>query len=333
MGEDGRVTHVPALLTAGPLEPARVWRADRRERQARPLRIALITDGGSRIAAGALAGAGLAVTGLLGPDALESLAWAAEEQLPGAYADLAALLADEVDAVALDVPPPRSDALLRAAARAGLEVLLTLPRTADAGALVEVLATLDDGDLGHAVAVTGRADPAYDRVTALLPRLGPVSQVTVAPWPAGGPPRTELVDLVRRWCGDVVAVCADPDAMPAESLGDESPVTLALLTERGATVLASERFGARQAACAITLIGADGRIVLHESTLLAALGQRPLHGEQVGRADPAAALRLAAGGLADGDTRAATLRDLLVAARVLAAVETSRTDGGWVELG
>lgn len=324
------VTEVPILVTARPLMPVLAARAEQRATGRTGRRVALVTDGGSRVPATALAAAGLQVTGLLGPDALESLAWAAEEGLPRAYADLAALLADDVDAVAVDVPPPRSDALLDACVRAGLGVLLTVPRTTDPTRVIAVVVAAEDADLPHAVAVTGRADPAYDDVAALLADAEPLQQVTAAGWPAGGPPRAELVDLVRRWCGEIVAVCADPAAMPAPALAEDLPVTVALLTEAGTTVLAAERFGARQSGCTLTLVGPGTRIVLAGTTLHTEGGSRPVQ-----RADPAGGVRLAARGLqrrTAGAAGAADLHDLAVAGRVLAAVEESRTEGGWVEL-
>lgn len=326
-GETGRVTRVPALVTAQPLAAALARRAQRRTEGDPGGRVALVTDGGSRVPAAALAAAGLEVAGLLGPDALESLAWAAEEGLPRAYADLPALLADDIDLVALDVPPPRSDTLLDAAVRAGLGVLVTVPRTEDPDRVVRALVDAEEADLPHTVAFTGRADPAYAAVAELLAGLGPMRQLTAAGWPAGGPPRAELVDLVRRWCGDVLAVCADPAAMPAPALG-EDPVTLALLTETGTTVLVAERFGARQASCLLTLAGDGARLVLDGATLRTPDGLL-----EVGRADPASAVRLAARGLRTRHNGAASLHDLAVAGRVLAAVELSRQEGGWVELG
>lgn len=321
------MTLVPALVTAQPLAAALARREERRGTTAPGRGVALVTDGGSRVPAAALAAAALQVTGLLGPDVLESLAWAAEEGLPRAYADLPALLADDIDAVAIDVPPPRSDLLLDAAVRAGLGVLLTVPHTSDPDRLLRVLMAAEEADLPHAVAMTGRADAAFAAVSEQLPALGPLRQLTAAGWPAGKPPRAELVDVVRRWCGDVLAVCADPSAMPAPALGDE-PVSLALLTESGATVLASERFGARQVGCLLTLVGERGRLVLSGTSLRTPAGLLTVE-----RADPAAGVRLAAGGLLRREaTGCADLRDLAVASRVLAAVEQSRTEGGWVEL-
>jgi len=214
--------------------------------------------------------------------------------------------------------------------RAGLGVLLTVPRTADPDRLVRVAGAAEEADLPHAVAFTGRGDEGYAALeqTAAAADSAPWRQVTVAGWPAGGPPRAELVDLVRRVAGDVVAVCAEPGAMPAPSLGEELPVTLALLTERGTTVLASERFAARQAASTLTLVGPELRCVLQGDALR-------VDGEvrEVRRGDAAAAVALAAGALSRADPSVADLHDLAVATRVLAAVEESRREGGWVELG
>lgn len=330
---------LPALITARPLADVLQRRAERVGGCAGRT-VALVTDGGARLAAPALADAGLQVTGLLGPDALESLAWAAAEGLPRAYADLAAVLADDVDVVAVDVPAPRSDVLLDAAVRAGLGVLLTVPRTADAERLVRVAVLAEDADLPHVVAMAWRADEALSALVSLADDgpLPPWRQVTVAGWPAGGPPRAELVDLVRRLAGEVVAVCADPAAMPAAALGEDLPVTLALLCERGTTVLVAERFGARQAASTVTLVGPAGRAVAQQDRLRLAL--EPGGGREAvtvdrgaARSTPSGSLRLAASALRGSGVVAASLHDLAAAARVLTAVEASRTDGGWVELG
>lgn len=58
-------------------------------------------------------------------------------------------------------------------------------------------------------------------------------------WPPGARAAAELVDLVRSWCGPVVAVAAHPDALPAGRLPDGGDVSWALLTDSGATVLVS----------------------------------------------------------------------------------------------
>lgn len=318
---------VPALVLARPILDALAWRAARRDEA--PRRVALVTDGGSRMPTGALQSAGFTVAGLLGPDALESIAWAAEVGIGRAYADLAALLSDEIDAVAIDLPAPRCDVLLAAAAKADLHVLLISPRLGDLTVAGDAVLSLEESDLHHAVAFLGRADPGYVELGKALRQLGPATQLTARGWPAGGPPRAELVDLVRRWCGEIVAVCADPQAMPAASLGEDDPITLALLTETGATVLASERFAARQFDVLLTAITANGRAVLN-GTSLTVTGEPT---RTVGRAAAVDAVSFAARSLLGPDSvAAATVSDLLAAWRVLAAIEVSRVDGGWVEL-
>ena len=319
---------VPSLVVARPILDAIAWRAARRDQA--PERIALVTDGGSRMPTGALQAAGFTVAGLLGPDALESIAWAAEVGIGRAYADLSALLSDEIDAIAIDLPAPRCDVLLSAAAKADLHVLLVSPRLGDLAVAGEAVLSLEESDLHHAVAFLGRADPAYVELGQALRRLGPATQLTARGWPAGGPPRAELVDLVRRWCGEIVAVCADPAAMPAASLGDEDPITLALLTESGATVLASERFAARQFDVLLTAVTAAGRAVL-TGTSLSVAGEPS---RVVARAAAVDAVSFAARALLGTQSQpgAATVSDLVSAWRVLAAIELSRADGGWVEL-
>lgn len=320
---------VPSLVVARPILEAISWRAARRDEA--PQRIALVTDGGSRMPTGALSAAGFTVAGLLGPDALESIAWAAEVGVGRAYADLSALLSDEIDAVAIDLPAPRCDVLISAAAKADLHVLLVSPRLGDLTVAGGAVLSLEESDLHHAVAFLGRADPGYGELGGALRELGPVTQLTARSWPAGGPPRAELVDLVRRWCGEVVAVCADPAAMPAAALGADDPITLALLTESGATVLASERFAARQFDVLLTAVTAAGRAVLTGTSLTVAGAPT----RTVARASAVDAVTYAAGALLRPSDRpaAGTLSDLLAAARVLTAVEASRVDGGWVELG
>jgi len=100
-------------------------------------------------------------------------------------------------------------------------------------------------------------------------------------------------------------------------------------------VLAAERFGARQAGCQLTVVGSRGRLALTGSLLRLALAGDPVRDIEVARADAAAGVRLAGRRLAaapDG-AGAAGIGDLVVAGRVLAAVERSRSQGGWVELG
>ncbi|HMA46391.1 MAG TPA: Gfo/Idh/MocA family oxidoreductase [Frankiaceae bacterium] len=331
---------LPELVAPGDRDGARDWRSRQWGRRARrpglPLATAVVTDGADARAAPLLRRAGADVVGLLGPDPLESLAWAAEAGAARAYADLGALLSDRVEAVCVDLAPPASDVVARQAAGAGLHVLLARPRTAGAEALREVVTAAVETDVAHAVAFEGRAWPAVAHAGRTAAALGRLRQVTLLDMPAGETGRAEVVDLVLRWCGDVLAVCADPAAMPAPALAPGAPVTFALLTASGATVLVVERDGRRLRDSRICLSGAGGRVAVRRDLVCVqdAGGRReepsprprpallPAAHDLVRRACPAGA----------GAARGATLADLLAAVRVLEAAEVSAATGGWVEL-
>jgi len=339
------MTTVPELV--GPRDPmvAQAWREQRRaaRRRAAPARLpvaaALVTDGAQQSTARVLRDAGLDVVGLLAPEPLESLAWAAEAAAPRAYVDLGALLSDEIEAVCLDLAPPASDLVAQRAAEAGLHVLMVRAVTDDPAALRAVAEVAEDADLAHVVAFDDRAWPAAGHVEASLPTLGRLTQMTVVGAPAGPQGRAEILDLAVRWCGDVLAVCADPDVMPARRLTATAPVTLALLTASGATVLVHERMGGRLAEATFTLCGEQGRIVVegHRVRLADQDGVRTVwmpapdsdHPGLVGAAgDLARAVEL-------GDSarvRGATVHDLLTVTRLRDAARRSRDGGGWVEL-
>jgi predicted dehydrogenase len=337
------VVTVPELVAPGDLADAVAWRERRRyARRASPglpLTIALATDGADATTAAVLREAGVEVVGLLAPDPLESLAWAAEADAPRAYAEFSALLSDQVEALCVELDPPASYIVARLASEAGLHVLLARPRTADTDAMQAVAEAAEEADLAHVVALESRAWPAAWHAQANAPSLGGLRQVTVLGAPGGERGRTEVVDLAARWAGDVVAVCADRAAMPAEQLAPQAPVTLALLTATGTTVLVNEAPGGRLDTAAITLVGSRARVVvaggtvrrqgpegLREWSLSLPSGRRP------GLAEAAYDLLRAAELDEVGLARGATFHDLLAAAKVMEAAEESEAEGGWVEL-
>lgn len=315
---------------------------------------AVVTDGADRDIVRVLRAAGADVVGLLGPDPFDSLAWAAADDVARCYADLGDLLRERTDAVCIADAGRAAVHVTRAALRAGRHVLLAHPVAVDR----ELLEVADDGMLLTAVALRTRAWPGAAAVVAHLPDLAQIRQVTVLGWPRGE--RLELVDVLRRWCGDVAAVCASAAAMPARDLAG-SPVTLALLMTNGATVLVAEHESHSNdpARAVITLIGTAGRILMSEGRLLhqAAGGgapspEGPLPSAGHPLAEAAAALLrvlrdepVGTGPLWPRDrtpgTRArnsndsppaASLRDVLIAEQVLVAAEASSAAGGWEEL-
>nr|MDT0664000.1 Gfo/Idh/MocA family oxidoreductase [Micromonospora sp. DSM 115978] len=139
---------VPQLVAARDPSVALTWRSDRRRARRRdpelPLAVALATDGADSRTASVLRDAGVDVVGLLAPEPLESLAWAAEADAPRAYGDLTSMLSDEVEAVCVETGPPGSDVIALRAAEAGLHVLLARPGTADDAVLREVADVAED---------------------------------------------------------------------------------------------------------------------------------------------------------------------------------------------
>ena len=260
------VTTLPDLVP--PRDPAlsQAWRELRRVVRRRqpdlPLAMALVTDGSDSTTAEVLRDAGVDVVGLLAPEPLESLAWAAEAGVRRAYADLLTLLSDDIEAVCVEMPPPASDIVARQAAEIGLHVLLAGPATVEAEALRAVADLAEEGDLAHVVALDGRAWPAATHVAATVPSLGRLTQMTVVGAPNGPAGRVEIIDLAMRWCGEILAVCADPAAMPAPALTPDAPVTLALLAASGATVLINEQMGGNLGTATLTVCGDSGRIVV-----------------------------------------------------------------------
>ena len=301
--------------------------------------MALATDGADSSTAGVLREAGAEVVGLLAPEPLESLAWAAEAEVPRAYSDLVALLSDDVEAVCIEMSPPASDVVARHAAEAGLHVLLARPATAEVEDLRAVADLAEEADLAHVVALDGRAWPASWHVQACVPALGRLTQMTVVGAPGGPLGRVEIIDLAVRWCGEVLAVCADPDSMPAAALTPDAPVTLALLAASGATVLINERMGGELPTATITICGELGRIVVQGRRIRRqdADGVRDIWMPTVPVERPGlveATYDVVRATELDNSrvVRGATFHDLLTATRLQAAATASRLRGGWVEL-
>jgi predicted dehydrogenase len=334
---------VPELV--GPRDPivAQAWREQRRAARrfepTLPIAAALVTDGSERATAAVLREAGLDVVGLLAPEPLESLAWAADVEAPRAYGDLVALLSDDVEAVCLELAPPAADLVAQRAVEAGLHVLLVRAITGDPVALRAVADVAEDADLAHVVAFDDRAWPAAMHVQALVPTLGRLTQLTVVNAPSGPLGRAEILDLTIRWCGEVLAVCADPASMPARQLTAAAPVTLALLTASGATVLVHERMGGRLAEATFTLCGEQGRIVVEGRRVRRAdhAGVRavllpPMLSERPGLTEAAYDLVRAVELGDPAMVRGASVHDLLAVTRLQDAARRSRDAGGWVEL-
>ncbi len=166
----------------------------------------------------------------------------------------------------------------------------------------------------------------------LLPDIGPLSQLTVMGWPAGRAARAELCDVVRRLCGDVVAVCASASAMPAHELAPTAPVTLSLLTSGGTTVLASESAKSAFSRAQLTLIGAAGRLVVGQRSLQISDSKGV---RTIAVAAPADPVRVATEGLRDDlaghPSVAAGLGDVLACARVMELAVLSYDCDAWVE--
>jgi hypothetical protein len=263
-----------------------------------------------------------------------------------AYVDSGELLADDrVDAVALDGADARAAGLLPTLRDAGLLVLLVSPAPLDVDAVREARAVPGPE---VAVGLLQRWEPWALTVAAALPLVeSGALQVTVRGWPRGAAAAAELVDLVRSWCGDVAAVVAAPQALPARSLPGGAEVAWALLTSAGATVLVSHD----DAPPLVRLSFATARLEAgplgarwvggDELPLLPTPDRRPQPlpappGTAPGLVATAYALLAGVGG---GDLDAsrwpwpADLGDLLTAARVLAALRESAATGSLVRTG
>ena len=185
-----------------------------------------------------------------------------------------------------------------------------------------------------AVGMRARWQPWALTVAAALPLVGtPPVQVTVRGWPRSRDAAAELVDLLGAWCGEVAAVAAAPAPLPADALPDGLPVSWALLTGSGATVLVSHDGAQPEVRLSFPTArleaGPGGARWTGGAQLpLLALPSwvPPAGGSDPGLVATAAALSRAVGG---GDVPAdswpwpADLGDLLVTARVLEALRTS----------
>jgi hypothetical protein len=348
VGQDGDVD-VPELASRGDRVEADRWRDDRRAarsafgRSAGRPRVALATDGKVASTGAALVAAGAELVGLLAPEPLESLAWAAAAGAPKAYPDLQSLLADEVEVLCVDLDLPSGGAIARAGVHAGLNVLLNRPGPVDPPVVRELLEGAQNFDVAVTASVAVRAWPSLPTVAGLLGGLGALRQVTLVGWPIGRAFRAELVDLVRQLCGDVLAVCAAPGSMPAADLRAGEPVTLALLTASGATVLAAERPVPDAAGAAVTMVGTDGRLMFGPD-FVRRQDARGVAASSIPDDGTPSPLGVALSELVEGASepsapargsslvgRAATIGDLLAAARVLELAAASFDTGGWLE--
>lgn len=249
-------------------------------------------------------------------------------------AHLLSLVADgRVAAAVVPAGSPLLPALADLVA-AGVPVLLPDPAPYDVELLRRVRAAGQDRDVAVVALLAERLRPwsrlATDRLQGQLPL-----QVTVRGWGRGPGAVAELVDLVRGWCGEVVAVAAAPAPLPADALPDGPPVDWALLTEHGPTVLAAHAGPLPQ----VRFSMADRRVVASPLDELAGRGLAPLApAEQVCRAF-SGAVRSGTAEFIDGVDigprwdRPAQVADLLPVARVLEALRTSAREQRWVELG
>jgi hypothetical protein len=288
--------------------------------------------------------AGAELVGLLAPEPLESLAWAAAAGARKAYPDLASLLADEVEVLCVDLDLATGGAIARAGVHAGLNVLLNRPGAVDGAVVHQLIEGSQNFDVAVTAALTVRAWPSLRPVAGLVGGLGALRQVTVVGWPIGRAHRAELVDLVRQLCGDVLAVCASPLCMPAADLRPGEPVTLALLTGSGATVLAAERPVRDVTGAAVTMVGTDGRLMfgpefvrrqdargVASSTIGDDAGPSPLAVALDELVEGAGGATTSGAGEGSLIGTAATIGDLLAAARVLELAAASYDTGGWLE--
>lgn len=346
-------------------------RAARRERPAdradgdRPA-IAIVAERPVDEVLGVVDAAGWAVTGVLLSDVFDGILWAS--RLPHVsrnYVEPAELLLDPaIDAACLAVPAAAAAALLPGLLHAGMHVLLPAPMEIASDVLLRALDAAEDAGAEPAVAF----DTRWSAPAATLSRLvrdgsiGPAGQLTVRGWPPGPVNSAELIDVVTDWCGDVVAVCAAPGALPAERLPGGGTVRWALLTELGTTVLVAHD-GAP--APTLRLSCPQGRVeltggqltrggepvplvdVAPEACLEGAVGAPRAAARPGGAPDNlglfATAYRLSltagtgdGGFVGEGYCRpplAGTLRDLFVTARVREALHVSAAEGRWVETG
>ena len=272
------------------------------------------------------------VIGLLAPDALESLVWAAEAQADHGYSALDALAADAVDVACLDLPIAEACRVGTSLLAEGLSVVLARSQTPDRETVRGMLEAASSGNASASAGLRTRGWGSIAEAVRLVPQLGRLSQVTVVGWPAGREARAELCDVVRRLCGEVVAVSGSTEVMPVRELSPTDPVTLALLTADGTTVLASESPLRSYETMQITIVGAKGRIVVEHRDLIIS-DMRGVRDLTFG--DPTHPVRVAVEGLRDElsgvPSAAAGLGDLLAAARIVEMAAESYELDAWVE--
>jgi predicted dehydrogenase len=317
----------------GSLQAVRALRASRRHS---PPTMAVVADSPDDSLVAELSAAGWEVVGLAAHDVFEALLWASRvPTVRRSYVDLVELLLDvDVDAVCLAVPASQAGSMLAAVVRAGLPIVLAEPAEVGTATLREVMQDADVYDVDHAVALRTRAFSPFGIVADAIARgaIGRPLQITVRGWWRCSGAIAELVDVVRRWAGDPVAVCAAHDALPAPALPDGTAVQWALLTETGTTVLVAASSGD---APLLRLSGPWDRIDVTLTTARHADGS-PIEGPSEPGSNHTA-VAVAAGALAAGPDgvdagRAATLAHLFVAERVREALRESLAVRQWVEL-
>ena len=309
--------------------------------------IALVTDRPDAPLLGLLTSAGWSVTGVLTADVFDGLLWAA--QTPGIrrnYHDLTELLCDaDLDACCLALPSAGLGPTLIASLQAGLHTLLPEPAELGADLIRRALEAAEDSGAEHAVAMQQRWRAPVARVARALDsgELGPPAQLTVRGWPTGAAPTAELLDVVTRWCGDVVAVCASPDELPARELPGGATVRWALLTSSGATVLVAHdgagaplmRLSCPQGRVEVEAGPGDGTLELPfpvpeppvEPTTARTDGLR----STASRLAEAVLRSEAVATPYDGWPWPSTLRDLFVVERIREALRSSAAERRWVE--
>ena len=247
------------------------------------------------------------------------------------YAGLDAVLADDgVRAAVLPAASPLAQALPDLLAR-GLPVLLADAAPWDADLLRAARAAAGEADVAAAVALQARHTGWAALVAGALSGRRSPQQVTVRGWPRGPAAAAELVDLLRGWCGDVVAAAAAPAVLPADALPDGPRVAWALLTDRGTTVLVAHEGQVAQVRLSLPptrLLAGPDAVGWEGATTIA----------PAGREDPtvSAFAQAAAAGSAEPLELFPTVArpaDLVPVARVLAALRASARSEAWVELG
>ncbi len=265
--------------------------------------------------------------------------FAAPRRVERHYADVADLEADargELRGVVLTADSPLA-AALPDLLDARLPVLLADAAPWEPDLLREARAVAGERDVAVAVLLRER-HRGWARLVRAATDVRPAPrQVTVRGWPRGPQAAAELVDLVRAWCGDVVAAAAVPTLLPADALPDGPPVAWALLTDRATTVLVAHEGPGPE----VRLSFRDGRLAARPD----GVGWEGGDGVVPAPGDPAAdvaeafaeALRLGTpeplGPTLTPWPWVADLAELVPVARVLAALRTSARTEVWAELG